>query len=234
MVHSLGLSIVIPTVNEYENLSKLLPFLRKNAPTEHLEIIVCDASNATQNIEDLCDRSDAVYQNCPQRRRSSQLHTGALRASHNNLLFIHADVIPPTDFYELVINLLNKENTCGSFSYRFDSKSKFLAFNASTTKSIGIFTGGGDQGLAITRKDYESLGGYDTSVSFMEDYDFYDRIKASNLTFKIMDGECTVSARKYEKNSYVKVNLSHFVIFSGYRLGVNDSKLAKLYKMLLN
>lgn len=233
MVQSLGLSIIIPTVHEYENLSKLLPFLRKNAPTESLEIIVSDASNSTHNIQVLCDRYAAVYLNCTQCRRSSQLHSGALKASYDNLLFLHADVTPPADFYDLVINLLSNPNTCGSFSYRFDSKSKLLAFNASTTKRVGLFTGGGDQGLAITENDYTRIGGYDTSVSFMEDFEFYDRIKASNLMFKIIQEECTVSARKYEKNSYIKVNLSHFIIFTGYKLGVAPSKLKALYRRIL-
>jgi hypothetical protein len=42
-----------------------------------------------------------------------------------------------------------------------------------------------------------------------------------------------VSARKYEENSYFRVNLVNLVIFASFNLGVSQNWLVKMYKKLL-
>ena len=232
MRQSNGLSIIIPTINENKNLCKLLPYLKANA-SSNLEIIVVDASECSISINDLCAEHHVVHLHSHKCQRATQLDLGAQNATYDNLLFLHADVIPPTTYYQDILTLLDEKNCCGSFSYEFDSPSKLLAINASTTQSIGLFTGGGDQGLIMTKQDYLSIGGYDTNVNFMEDFDIYDRIKASDLTFKIVNNPALVSARKYLKNSYLRVNLIHFLVFGGYKLGVDGDRLARLYRALI-
>ncbi len=234
MVAKIGVSLIIPTYKEAANLGRLLPYLRRHAPHASLEILVIDGTQTCKESQALCQTHDARYIIATQCQRSIQLDQGASEASHDILFFLHADVTPPTDYFDLIIQSMSEPNICGCFSYRFDSTSRLLAINASTTKKVGLFTGGGDQGLVITKKDYNRLGGYDISVTFMEDFEFYDRIKASNLSFIIINGECTISARKYEKNSYLKVNFIHFLIFSGYKLGISSNRLASAYKKWMN
>ena len=51
--------------------------------------------------------------------------------------------------------------------------------------------------------------------------------------FKIIPKDVTVSARKYEENSYFLVNLANLLLFTSYKVGVSQERLLKLYKFLI-
>ena len=53
------------------------------------------------------------------------------------------------------------------------------------------------------------------------------------LKFKIIPKDVTVSARKYEENSYFRVNLANLLLFTSYKVGVSQERLLKLYKFLI-
>jgi hypothetical protein len=67
----------------------------------------------------------------------------------------------------------------------------------------------------------------------MEDFEIIRSIQKKGK-LKIIPKVATVSARKYEKNHYLRVNLANFMIYNLWRLGVSHHKLAKLYRKLLN
>jgi hypothetical protein len=66
----------------------------------------------------------------------------------------------------------------------------------------------------------------------MEDYDLIERIQQQH-PFKIIPKEVTVSARKYEHNNYLRVQLANFIVFMMYFWGCSQEKLLKTYKQLL-
>jgi predicted glycosyltransferase involved in capsule biosynthesis len=92
---------------------------------------------------------------------------------------------------------------------------------------------GGDQSLFIPRKLFQKLGGYREDHIVMEDYDILRRGKKL-ARFKLIQDDVIVSARKYEQNPYWKVNISNFVVFTLYYLGVSPQRLLKLYKSMIN
>ena len=51
--------------------------------------------------------------------------------------------------------------------------------------------------------------------------------------FKIIQSKATVSARKYDANSWLKVNLINGYVFLKYKFGTHPTKLRKTYKSLL-
>jgi hypothetical protein len=91
---------------------------------------------------------------------------------------------------------------------------------------------GGDQTLFVKRTDFNTLGGYDARLRIMEEYDFMRKARRE-LKFKIIPKDVVVSARKYEENSYFRVNLANLVVFVFYNWGASQERLMKLYKKLL-
>lgn len=91
---------------------------------------------------------------------------------------------------------------------------------------------GGDQTLFITRAFFNELGGFKESYQIMEDFEMIQRIQA-NTEFKIFPKDTVVSARKYEDNSYLKVNFVNFVVFMMYLSGASQDTLVHAYCNLI-
>jgi hypothetical protein len=67
----------------------------------------------------------------------------------------------------------------------------------------------------------------------MEDYDIIIRARKKN-SFKIIPKDVLVSARKYDYNSYFKVNFANLVAFMMFYAKVDQDKIIKFYKGLLD
>jgi hypothetical protein len=66
----------------------------------------------------------------------------------------------------------------------------------------------------------------------MEDFDLYRKAKKSGSKFCIIDNPLLVSARKYEKNSWLKVNLVNLRIFILYIFNGSQKTMIRLNKLL--
>lgn len=226
------ISIIIPTLNEAENLSKLLPYLSKNKSIT-TEIIVADACKTSDSTIKICEQYDIVRIVCDQCSRAAQMNKGASVAKGDIVYFLHADARPPKSFDTDIRSTLSEGYDFGIFSYRFDSKSLLLSINAKFTKRKGLFAGGGDQSIFMLKSTFDSLGNFDTSYCIMEDFKLFHKAKKQGLKYRVVPNDVIVSARKYEKNSYLRVNFSNLVAFSMYHLGMKPEKIKKAYSYLL-
>lgn len=226
------ISIIIPTLNEEQNLRDLLPYLRKHSHKD-TEIIVADACNSDDETLIICNKNGVKRIVCEQCSRANQMNYGAQVANGGILYFLHADARPPTSF-ELDIRLtLSDDYDFGIFSYKFDSDSYLLHINSKFTRKKGLFSGGGDQSIFMNKDTFLSLGMFDTSYSIMEDFKLFHKAKKMGMKYTIVPHDVLVSARKYEENSYWRVNFSNLVAFSMYHLGMKPEKIKKAYSYLL-
>ena len=228
------LSIIIPVYNEQENLIKRLSFLCEQANKLPIEIIVANSPETSDDTQNVCYQYPKVtFLNCKIKGRAAQMNTGAKKAKGTVLLFLHADVILPDDFYKQIITAIEEGNQFGFFAYQFDKKTPLLNFNSAFTAKDGIFAGGGDQCHFFKKETFINLKGYNENFCIMEDFEMVDRIRKQKIPFKIIQSKATVSARKYDTNSWLKVNLINGYVFLKYKLGVHPTKLRKIYKSLL-
>ncbi|WP_276167255.1 TIGR04283 family arsenosugar biosynthesis glycosyltransferase [Zobellia alginiliquefaciens] len=228
------ISIIIPAHNERQNLSKLLPSLQTKTRKAGVEIIVALSCDNADNSENLTTGlSNLKFIKCEGKGRAVQMNTGASLASGTVLVFLHADVKPPESFLEDIECTLDKNYEAGFFSYRFDKRSFWLDINASFTAKDGIFTGGGDQCLFIKRDAFNALGGFDENQVLMEDFEFFKRMKKNKIAYKIIKNDLIVSARKYESNSYLRVNLSNLLLVLLFKVGLSSEKLKTIHNRLL-
>ncbi|MFZ1632839.1 MAG: hypothetical protein WAT43_03135, partial [Chitinophagales bacterium] len=98
----------------------------------------------------------------------------------------------------------------GCFRYRFDSDRFLLRVNAYFNKFGGLICRGGDQTLFIKKSVFQSLNGFNEKFTIMEDYDLVRRIQKQHQ-FVVIPEYALVSARKYDENTWVKVNFANTV-----------------------
>jgi len=224
------ISIIIPALNEEENLKKLLPALKENT-REEIEIIVVDGGSSDQSLA-IC-ASHSVQTLTGKRGRAVQMNFGASHAKGEVLYFVHADALPPKGYGEAIIQSIKEGFPIGCFRLKFDSKSKLLKINAFFTRFDKSWTRGGDQTLYVTTPLFHQFNGYDESCIIMEEYDFMDRVRAHH-SFKIIPKNILISARKYKKNGYFKVQMANLIAMRMYLRGVPKEEIAKKYKSMLN
>jgi len=223
------ISIIIPTLNEEEHIRRLIRHL-SDTP-HHVEIIVADA-NSTDETRSIAEQEGAEVINVKKPSRPVQLNAGAAAAKANLLYFVHADTLPPKRFAEHIIAASSIGSIFGSFRFKFLSDRPVLVFNSWCTRIPIMMFRGGDQSLFMRRKLFDELGGYREDHVVMEDYDIIRRGKKF-ANFRILQDDVAVSARKYEENPYWKVNISNFIVFGLYYLGVSPARLLQLYKSMI-
>ena len=76
--------------------------------------------------------------------------------------------------------------------------------------SGGLICRGGDQTLFVKKEIFFALNGFSEKFIIMEDYDFVKRLMKI-YSFKVIPEYAVVSARKYEHNSWAKVNFANAV-----------------------
>ncbi len=226
------ISIIIPTLNEAANIARLLPFLKKNADSRLVEIIVVDA-RSTDDTEGVARALGAIVFVSQQQSRAIQMNIGAQNAIGEVLYFVHADCTPPPSFLDDIQAAFTEGYALGCYRYQFDSQQFMLKINSCFTRFKPLWCRGGDETLFIKKVDFDTLNGYDESYAIMEEYDFIRRTKGV-FSFKIIPKYAVVSARKYVKNSWLRVQLANFMAFNMFRLGIRSERIAFIYKKILS
>ena len=227
------MSIIIPTYNEAKNISRVLKRLREYSTPDLKEIIVIDGESEddTVQIAKTCGADIACIS--PQKGRAAQMNYGVSLASGDVYYFVHADTLPPKSYIMDIHETLEQGYPMGCYRFQFDSASKLLKINAWFTRFDRLMCRGGDQTLFVTRDLFEEMNGYRDDFRIMEEYDFLTRARKV-AQFRIIPKDVIVSARKYDNNSYLRVNLANFTVFMMYFMGFSQDRLVKVYKWMLD
>lgn len=224
------LSIIIPTLNEEYNLPQLLDVIVP-LTYNYDEIIVVDAESSDKTVS-IAKEYGANTIVSKKASRAYQMNLGADQASGDVYYFVHADVLPPTSFRNDIEAALEEGVDSACYKFEFDKKHPMLKFNSWWTQFNFMFCRGGDQTLFVRKETFDRLNGFDEKYSIMEDFDFIRRLKRK-FKFSIIQKPVTVSARKYEKNSYFKVNMVNLWSYWSFMLGRSPEKIKKFYKKSL-
>ncbi len=226
------ISIIIPTLNEAENIGKIIDYLRQNADASLLEILVVDAQSA-DDTEGSARRHGATVLQSPKRSRAAQMNAGAAAAKGKILYFVHADCYPPTTYLSDIADAINAGFPMGCYRYKFDSKAFLLKINAFFNRFEPLICRGGDETLFIERAIFNQLNGFDEQFCIMEEYDFIGRAR-QQFKFRIIPKYAVVSARKYETNTWWTVQKANAKVFSMFKKGAAPEDMAATYKRMLN
>ncbi|MEO7801960.1 MAG: TIGR04283 family arsenosugar biosynthesis glycosyltransferase [Ginsengibacter sp.] len=226
------ISIIIPTYNEAENIVRVITHLKKVGSDAVIDIIVSDGGSE----DDTIDKAKAVGAQAvlsPQKGRAAQMNYAASLARGDILYFVHADSFPPAGFADDIEQAINDGYDLGRYRTRFDSPKTVLKLNAWATRFDLFLCMGGDQTLFIRRQLFVVCGGFNEDMKIMEDYEFCERVRKRGR-YKIMPGRALISARKYDTNSWLKVQMTNAKVVRMYKRGASQQDMLDTYKQLLS
>lgn len=224
-------SIIIPALNEAEEIGKAVAHLCENADERLVDLLVVDAGSADGTV-DIAAAAGATVLASPQKGRSRQMNYGAQQSRGEVLYFVHADTLPPATYLDDIAASITEGYPVGSYQSVYNTEHPLLRFNAYFTRYDFLCCRGGDQSIYVERSVFEALRGYREDYMIMEEYEFLERVRKKH-SFKIMSKATLISARKYEENSYMRVQLANLIVFNMYRLGFSQQRLANTYCRLL-
>lgn len=227
------LHLVIPVLNEVDNLRELLPFLLAQlAGRGH--ITVADGGSTDGTTQVLAQYPEIRHLHCQECGRARQMNEAARSAPGDVdvLYFLHADTRPPKGFYDDIRKSVEAGYPIGCYRFTFDSSHPLLAINAFCTRFRGLACRGGDQSLYVARAAWETLNGFDADMQIMEDYDIIQRAWV-RFPFRVMPRSVTVSARKYRANGWLRVQLANLKVFRMYKRGAPQRAMVEQYRRML-
>ncbi len=228
----MNISVIIPTLNEADNINRLIERLKEYGGNQLVEIIIVDAGSQDGTIETVKKLQGVKLLNSPQKGRAFQMNYGAERAKGDLLYFVHADTLPPKCYMQSIIESVTNGFPVGCFRYQFNSPKKMLKINAFFTRFPMLWCRGGDQSLFVKKEVFGTLQGFRNEYQIMEDFEFIIRAR-KKYPFKIIQKDMLVSARKYDENSYMRVQIANLIVFNMFRFGYSQEKMVKTYRRLL-
>lgn len=230
----LKIAVIIPCIQEEENLRELLPYLKANSKSLPVDIIVCDGGSV-DNSESVTIQNSCKFLKSPIKSRAAQMNLGANNSDANIFFFVHADARPHPDFYNLIIDSVSRKGAkFGGFRFKFKSNKLLLKMNSWFTRFNIFYFRGGDTGLFFERDFFFSLGAYDEYWTIMEEYDLLKRAKLSNENFHLIQKDTLVSARKYDSNSWLRVQIANLIAIQAFKRNKNPNDILEQYKRNLN
>ena len=192
------ISIIIPTINEANNLPLLLSDL--SILEKKGEIIIVDCGSADKTI-DLANIYGAKVLKSKEKNRGLQLDMGANNSSGDWLMFLHADSRLTHNWFR-EINSVLKRNKNYIYYFKFKINHKKIIYRVLEIlvnfRSQYFKKPYGDQGLIIHRTTYFKNNGY-RKIPLMEDVDFVRRLSKKDL--KQLNLPIFTSSRKWEKTN---------------------------------
>lgn len=221
------LSIIIPVLNEEQNLSTTLAGLQSFRHSGH-EIIVVDGGSRDSSLEHAHEMADAVL--VSKAGRALQMNSGAAVATGEVFLFLHADTVLPENAAQLISSFYNENNLWGRFDIRLSSNRKIFRliefFINWRSRMTSVATG--DQAIFIERKLFHETGGF-PEIALMEDIAFSRVLKKISRPVCLRHKVIT-SSRRWEQKGVVTTVLLMWKLRLYYYLGVPPEKLNRLYR----
>lgn len=226
------ISVVIPIHNEEGFIGRTVQHVLQSTDIEGVaEVIVVDSASIDRGVQE-AKAAGAHVVVSPIKGRSPQMNVGASHATGEVLYFLHADTLPPAGFSRQIVDALERGADAGCMRMCFDKDHWALRVKCWFTRFSASGLHYGDQSLFVRRELFQQLSGFEEDMSVFEDLDIIERIKRSG-TFEVLDGPITTSARKYDQNGYLRMQLAFYAMYPMYRLGYSQATLTKTYKHLV-
>ncbi len=193
------ISIIVPTINEANNLPLLLSDL--TSINKEGEIIIVDCGSEDKTI-DIANIYGAKVYKSKKRNRGFQLNLGAKNSRGDWLIFLHADTRLTHDWFRKLNSVLSG-NKNYIYYFKFKINHKKLIYRILETlvnfRSHYLKQPYGDQGLIIHRTTYFNNNGF-RKIPLMEDVDFIRRLNNKKY-LKQLNSPIFVSSRKWERTN---------------------------------
>jgi len=235
-VYPLNLSIIVPLLNEADNLPELMAHIVHLDPAPQQLILVDGGSvDGSVTVAKEMLKSTEIAQSAIEWRviestvgRARQMNTGAMLATGDVLLFLHADTELPVDAIDNVQQAVAQYDW-GRFDVRLDSREPLLKIVGlminQRSRLMGIATG--DQAIFIKKSVFEQIGGY-PDQPLMEDIELCKRLKKIARP-ACLKSKVTTSARRWQQHGTWQTIFLMWHLRFDYWRGVSPDVLKQRY-----
>ena len=197
------ISLIIPAAAEEPSLPYLLEDLQ--AAKWNSEIIVCGAVTLLEDYKHIKWVPST-------KGRAASLNGGAKHARAEFLWFLHADSRLSQKTIKTVKAFASTSpNSIGYCDLRYHDGTALMRLT-----ELGVWLRCrianipfGDQGLCMSRKTFDALGGYDEKNEYGEDHLLILNAKQQSTPIKPIGASLSTSARKYQKHGWLKTTWQH-------------------------
>lgn len=221
-----SLSIVIPVLNERENLCQLASHLKERA--SFAEIIVVDGGSTDGSLEMARGFARTLINSKP--GRAVQMNAGAEVSAGQYVLFLHADTRLPEGFED---DFARWAGTCPDWGFSSVRLSGRHWLFRVIEKAISLRTrlthgASGDQAICVLRERFFSVGAYQ-DIALMEDIALSRQLSKGRRA-KLFARPVLTSSRRWEQRGILKTVFLMWHLRLSYYLGASPESLAALYR----
>ena len=197
------ISLIIPAAAEEPSLPHLLEDLQ--AAKWNSEIIVCGAVTLLEDYKHIKWVPST-------KGRAASLNGGAKHARAEFLWFLHADSRLNQKTIKTVTAFAGTSpDSIGYCDLRYHDGTALMRLT-----EMGVWLRCrianipfGDQGLCMSRKTFNALGGYDEKSEYGEDHLLILNARQQGIPIKPIGASLSTSARKYQKHGWLKTTWQH-------------------------
>jgi rSAM/selenodomain-associated transferase 2 len=221
-----SVSIVIPILNEADQIPTLVDSLRKLG--EGIEVLFVDGGSTDEGPSLVRMSGYSLITSAAGRAR--QMNTGARATSGEVLIFLHADVrLPPDSLLVLRIAMRDRGMVYGHFELMYDTRQWpypwIAGFGNARSRLTGLATG--DQTIFVRRHAFDAVGGY-PEIPLMEDIALMRRLKRLGR-LACLRAPVVGSRRKYEREGLGHTIMLMWLVRGLYAVGASPRFLHRVY-----
>ena len=234
-------SIIIPILNEADNLPHLFANINQLTPTPQQVLLVDGGStdNSILVIKALINNSSINKLSMINWQiiestagRATQMNAGSAQATGDILLFLHADTrLPVTAIDDISLAMKKADNNYqwGRFNVRLDSRQLTLWLVARMINMRSRLTGiaTGDQAIFISSDFFKKIGGY-PNQPLMEDIELCKHLKAIAKPI-CLSSRVITSARRWQQHGTWRTIILMWQLRFDYWRGVSAESIKQRY-----
>ena len=224
---AVSISVVIPVLHEQARINGLIEQLRSQ--DSNCEIIVVDGDAQGSTITTISDQS--VITLTAAKGRGTQLVAGAVAATGDIILMLHADTLLPDGGLRMVADAIADGAAWGAFRLGIDAPGTIYRFiERMVDLRCTLFSlPYGDQAIFVTHASLKQIGGI-PPIPLMEDVELTRRLRKADKRFQLLTQQVQTSARRWQQDGVLQRTLKNWWLLVRYLAGVSPDALNQEYR----
>lgn len=222
-------SVIIPALNEAENIPRTVHAARRGYPPEEVEILVVDGGSTDGTPERVPLEPGTRTIRSP-RGRAVQMNRGARASRGEILVFCHADSQLPPGWREAVVDALGRPGVSGgAFQILlWPEKGILRLFNRCRLPADWRIMYG-DVGQFMPRSIYDRVGGF-PEIPLLEDVEMARQLHGAGKLVRLSLRVITSSRRFLENGPLRQLLMDVWCMARYLYLGASPKEIARAYR----